>query len=241
MAAQFQAFDASPHVRLVGSFQELLEAPFTGDVNALCWPRTLPGDFQEIVDRLQAAPGIIRPGISTIEDEDLDALTLSPAGRQARDILLADQKLLRRHGLDPILDCVTGHPRGDGAPIPTDVYSFHVDSAPVEADTWLCTYVGASSEGVANASAVRRIDVAETRAELLSVYGGADAEGFAGWLGDHFFDLHYVPLPGASTYAFGIGNLWRIAIAHPHAPVPPCIHRAPLSLPGAPARLLLIS
>ena len=184
--------------------------------------------------------------MTTIEDDDLRALTLSPAGSAARDVLLADQALLRHHGLAPILDCITGYPRDDesdaavGA-IPTDVYSFHVDSAPVPADTYLCTYIGSPSERLTNEMAIRRVEVAETRAQLLQLYGGPDDAGFAAYLREQCFDLHYAPLPGAQPASFGLGNIWRIAIAYPGSPVLPCIHRAPLTLPGAPARLLLIS
>jgi hypothetical protein len=227
----------SPQVRVVTRFAELVATPFAGDVNALCWPRQLPGDFQEVIDKLQPDAGM-----TAIADDDLRGLKLSQAGSLGRDVLLADQALLRAHGLEPSLDCITGYPRDDAAgPIPTDVYSFHVDSAPVDADTWLCTYIGASSEGLANAAAIRRIDSAETRAELLQRYGGPDDAAFAAYLSAHHYDRHYAALPGAQPYAFGLGNLWRIAIATPDSPVLPCIHRAPLTLPGAPARLLLIS
>ena len=34
------------NVRLVASFDELLSTPFTAEVNALCWTRTLDGDFE---------------------------------------------------------------------------------------------------------------------------------------------------------------------------------------------------
>jgi hypothetical protein len=224
-------------IRIVQSFDELISTRFGGDVNALCWTRQLPGDFQEIIDQLQT-----EEGMTTIDDDDLRALRLSPAGSTARAALLADQALLRRHGLAPTLDCITGYPR-DAAegPVPTDVYSFHVDSAPVQTDTYLCTYIGPCSEGLANETAIRRVDVAETRAQLLDMYGGQNDEAFAVYLREHSFDLHYRPLPGAQPYSFGLGNLWRIAIDYPGSPVLPCIHRAPLTLPGAPARLLLIS
>jgi hypothetical protein len=227
----------SHRARCVDSFEALISARFAGDVNALCWPRQLAGDFQEIIDALQAGEGM-----TTIEDDDLRALSLSAAGAVARDILLADQALLRGAGLAPILDCITGYPRDHAAgPIPTDVYSFHVDSATVPADTYLCTYIGAASEALDNDLAVRRVDVPETRTALLKAYGGADDEGFAEYLSENCFDLHYAPRVGAQPYAFGIGNLWRVAIAHPGSPVLPCIHRAPLTPPGAKARLLLIS
>ena len=228
---------SSRRIRTVDSLEELIATPFAGDVNALCWPRQLPGDFKEI---LRLIPD--EDGVATIEDEDLRALTLSPAGAQARDVLLADQAMLRDHGLSPSLDRIAGYPSDPATgPIPTDVYSFHVDSAPVEADTYLCTYIGSSSEGLPNEMAIRRVDDAETRARLLEIYGGPDDEAFAAHLSEQCFDLHYWPRPNAQPYAFGLGNLWRIATAYPGSPVLPCIHRAPRTLPGAPARLLLIS
>jgi hypothetical protein len=224
-------------VRRVASFDELVATPFADGINALCWPRQLAGDFHDIIARLQ--PGA---GITTIDPDDLAALSLSADGAVARDILRADQALLEAHGLAPTLDCINGYERDTASgPIPTDVYSFHVDSAPVPADTYLCTYAGASSEGLVNEQAIRRIDDPAIRAALLSDYGGADDAEFAAYLRDNHYHLHYQPQPGATTYSFGQGNLWRIAIATPSSPVPPCIHRAPLTPPGAPPRLLLIS
>ena len=228
---------ASHRIRVVNCFDDLVSTRFVGDINALCWPRQLAGDFQAIIDQLQADDGI-----TSIEDDDLRALTLSPSGSVARNVLLADQALLRGQGIAPTLDCINGYARDDApGPIPTDVYSFHVDSAPVQADTYLCTYIGSSSEGLPNEMATRRVDVAETRAELLKTYGRADDAGFAAYLREQCYDLHYWPRPGAKPYTFGLGNLWRIAIAYPDCPVLPCIHRAPLTPPGASARLLLIS
>ena len=80
-----------------------------------------------------------------------------------------------------------------------------------------------------------------TRAELLRLYGGEGDAGFREFLAENFYDLHYATLPGAQPFSFGLGNLWRIAIEYLGCPVPPCIHRAPLTLPGMPVRLLLIS
>ena len=76
---------------------------------------------------------------------------------------------------------------------------------------------------------------------MLRRYGGEDDAGFREFLADWFYDLHYMPLPSAQPYSFGTGNFWRIATEHPGSPVPPCIHRAPLTLPGMATRLLLIS
>ena len=105
---------------------------------------------------------------------------------------------------------------------------------------YLCTYFGAASEGLNNEEAIRRVDVPETRAELLSLYGGGDDECFHEGLEDHYYDLHYAPLPHAKPYSFGVGNLWRVATLHDDCAVPPCIHRAPDPVPGQ-KRLLLIS
>ncbi len=224
-------------VKYVGSFDELVSTPFGEGVNALCWKRTLLGNFGEVVGKLNFGKGI-----TTIDEERLKALELSDAGKVARDILLQDQEALRSRDLAPVLDCINGylHDSEDG-PMRTDVQSWHVDSATVEADTYLCTYHGASSEGLRNEDAVRRVDISETRAELLKLYGGDDDEGFLEHLNDNFFDLHYAALPHAQSFSFGVGNLWRVAILYPGCPVLPCVHRAPATLPGEPARLLLIS
>ena len=224
-------------IKVVGSFDELVSTPFADGVNALCWPRTLTGNFDEIVARL----GVIKE-ITSLDDDDLRALTLSDAGRAARDILIEDQRLLRDHGLEPKLDCIPAYPRDDESGlVPTDVYSFHADSANVMADTFLCSYTVASSEGLRNEDALRCPDIPETRAALLRQYGGADDDGFKVFLNEHFFDLHYIAVPGARPFSFGLGNMWRIATEWPGSPVPPCVHRAPATLPGQPPRLLLIS
>ena len=228
-------------IKKVRSFEELLSTPFEGNVNALCWKRTLLGDFGEVVAKLG-----VGSGITTIEEDRLKELSLSNEGNIARDTLLADQELLRTRELSPILDCVNGyhHDMEAGSvqnPFPTHVQSFHSDSATVAADTYLCTYYGLSSEGVFNEEAIRRVDIPETRALLLEQYGGPDDDGFLEYLNDHYYDLHYGPLPEARPYSFGVGNLWRIAIEYPGCAVPPCIHRAPATLPGQNPRLLLIS
>jgi hypothetical protein len=75
---------------------------------------------------------------------------------------------------------------------------------------------------------------------LLKAYGGADDDGFADFLHEHCYDLHYAPRAGAQPYTFGLGHVWRIALDWPGNPVPPCVHRAPAQRPGD-TRLLLIS
>ena len=230
----------SPCIQQVHSFQELLTTQFTNGVNALCWPRSLPGDFSEIIKHISHPDATGADGIAILDESWLAGLDVSAAGRIAIGILLEDQRLLREEGLSPILNCIHRYTRDDPAnPVPTDVHSFHVDSATVEADTWLCTYHGAASEGLCNEQALRRVDIPETRAALLKAFGGADGDVFREYLAENCYDLHYVPIPGAVPFSFGLGNLWRIATEYPGSPVPPCIHRAPA--PSAIPRLLLIS
>ena len=226
-----------PRLRRVKDFRALVETPLADGVNALCWERTLTGDFGEVVAELGSGEGI-----TALDEARLLALPVSAAGRAASEVLLADLRLLRAHGLAPELNCIHGYPRDEEpGPVATDVYSFHADSAPVPADTWLCTYHGPASEGLRNEDALRRVDIPATRAELLRLYGGEDDEAFREFLHDHCYDLHYHPGPAAQPFSFGVGHLWRIALEYPGCPVPPCIHRAPPTAPGQPPRLLLIS
>jgi hypothetical protein len=229
-------------IRVVKTFDELLATPMTDGVNALCWPRTLPGDFSEVVTALCDSAEGIGDGITPLDETRLRALPVSAAGRTAIDVMLEDLRLLRDHGRAPELNCIRAYPREDEPTVvPIDVYSYHADSAPVEADTWLCTYHGASSEGLRNDETRRRVDVPETRAELLKLFGGEDGPEFREFLNENCYDLHYAPAPHAMPFSFGRGNLWRIATDWPGSPVPPCVHRAPENLPGQPPRLLLIS
>lgn len=226
-----------PRIRVVSSFEELVSTPFADGVNAMCWVRQLPGDFGEIVEKLA-----VGKGITSIDDARLLALDLSAEGRVARDILLQDQERLRSRELQPSLDCINEYLNEiEPELLRTDVQSWHVDSATVEADTYLCTYHGADSEGLRNEEAMRRVDVPAARAELRQLYGATDDDGFREFLHEHYLDLHYTPLSHALPFSFGRGNLWRIATEHPGCAVPPCIHRAPATLPGQPPRLLLIS
>lgn len=226
-----------PRVKRVHSFQELITTPFADGVNALCWERELAGDFGEVVEQSGAVEEI-----AVLDETLLRSLSLSKAGQLAVDQLLDDYRLLKDNNLDPVLNCIREYPRDENpGPVPTDVFSFHADSATVEADTYLCTYHGSASEGLRNDEARRRIDVPETRAELLKLFGGNDDDTFREYLKENCYNLHYAAVASAQPFSFGVGNLWRIATEYPGCPVPPCVHRAPTTLPGAPPRLLLIS
>ncbi|RYD17694.1 MAG: hypothetical protein EOP88_25250, partial [Verrucomicrobiaceae bacterium] len=217
--------------------QELISTPFADGVNALCWPRTLEGNFAEVIAALGPGEGIV-----PLDEELLHSLDLSPAGRRAVETMLQDQRLLMENGLEPELNIIHHYPRDESdGPILTDVQSFHVDSATNETDTWLCTYHGAPSEALPNEETILKANIPEIRAALLKLHGGLDDESFREFLAENCYDLHYAPLPQAQPYSFGIGNLWRIATDWPGSPVPPCVHRAPETRQGDPARLLLIS
>lgn len=229
---------ATSRIRIVGSFDDLVNASFGPEVNAICWERQLPGDFDEIAALLQDEEDIV-----SLDEEAIENLRprLSAQGCIAADILLADRQLLQERGLLPSLECVPRYPRDDDNAVSTDVYSFHADRAPVQADTYLCSYNESSSEGLDNASAQRRIDNPVTRQKLQDLFTKEGGDSFDEFLREHCYDLHYAPLPNAVRYSFGIGNMWRIAVEYPGCPVAPCIHRAPDTVDGRPPRLLLIS
>lgn len=221
------------HIQYVTSFQELVATPFSGAVNAICWKRELAGDFSEIVQKIAPSGNIIE-----VEPEELHKLQLSAQGQLARNILLKDLELLKALGASPVLNVISHYDRDDTFPLfPADVYSFHVDRSPIPADTFLCTYYGASSEILPNEQGVQKILVPDIRNQLRQLYDGAD-EGFEAFLTERFFDLHYQAMPGAQTISLGLGHMWRLAVDHPESEVPPCLHRAPEE--NGQLRLLLI-
>lgn len=223
-------------IQAVPSFAALVATPFARGVNALCWPRALEGDFGEIVSALGDGEDV-----EPLDPDRLRTLSLSRSGRSARDAVLDDLERLHALDLDPELDLIHAYPRDHrGRAVSTDVYSFHVDSAPIETSTWFCTYYGPPTEGLRSADAQRRIDVSCTRAALLAEYGGNDDEGFGDFLREHAYDRHYVPSPGARPHAFAIHALWRIAVEWPGSAVPACVHRAPTTRADE-KRLLLIA
>src|SRR4051812_40989842 len=84
-------------VRFVHSFEELAETPFADGINALCWQRTLPGDFAEVVARLGRSEGVL-----TLDSAVLHALPLSAAGQLAVAGMLADVDRLGARDLAPV-------------------------------------------------------------------------------------------------------------------------------------------
>lgn len=230
-------------IKVVHSFAQLAATPLQDGINAICWHRQLAGDFNEVAAALHSS-SLIVGNLDSIEPEQLTRLRprLSEAGKIALNIVMQDLQLLREHDLEPNLDCRHCYAQDDPkALLATDVYSFHVDSAPIAAETWLCAYTEAASEGLRNDQAQRRVDIPATRAALLQQYGAQDDAGFLDFLQQNCFDLHYAPIAQAQPFSFGLGNLWRIAIAYPGCPVPPCIHRAPETRPERGPRLLLMS
>ncbi|RAJ19969.1 hypothetical protein [Pedobacter cryoconitis] len=221
-------------IHCVTNFQDLVSMPFNGEMNAICWPRELTGDFSEIVKKVE-----LSENITTIEEEELRELQLSEQGQLAREILLNDLKVLEAHGASPILNVINYYDRDDTYPFfPTDVYSFHVDRSPIPTDTFLCTYHGESSEILPNSQGTKKILIPEIRIELEKIYDGAE-EDFESFLRENFFDLHYQAKPDARPISLGLGHLWRLAVDHPEIQVPPCLHRAPKEKSGQ-NRLLLI-
>jgi len=225
---------AENQIRCVTNFQDLVSTSFHGEVNAICWARTLTGDFSEIVKKLP-----LNDNLTIIEQEDLHQLQLSEHGQLAREILFNDWRLLKAHGASPVLNLIKCYDRDDSYPFfPTDVYSFHIDRSPIPTDTFLCTYYGDCSEILPNSQGTKKVLIPEIRAELRKLYNGAD-DGFETFLSEHFFDLHYQAKPNARPIRMGAGQLWRLAVDHPESGVPPCIHRAPKEESGR-NRLLLI-
>lgn len=221
-------------IQLVSNFQDLISTPFQGKINAICWNRNLVGDFSEIIDKIE-----IEDNITEIDEDALLSLELSEQGQLAREIILTDLKLLKEQGASPVLNVIEYYERDDYFPFfPTDVYSFHVDRAPIPTSTFLCTYHGASSDILPNSQGIQKILIPEIRAELKKIYGG-DENGFDDFLTENFFDLHYQANKDAKPINLGIGHIWRLSVDHPESPVPPCLHRAPKENKGE-KRLLLI-
>ncbi|MDN3692132.1 DUF1826 domain-containing protein [Chryseobacterium tructae] len=227
-------FSDNHQIGMVSTFSELVNTPFQGDINAICWHRNVEGDFKEIVSKLK-----LQENITEVSAEDLLALALSEKGSVAREIILNDLQLLTDFGASPSLNLLKNYERDEEFDfISTDVYSYHVDRSPIGTDTFLCTYYGAASDILPNHQAVQKIDVPEIREKLKELYDGPEDE-FETFLKDCFFDLHYQAKTDSKPTNLGIGHLWRLAVDHPTQQVLPCVHRAPVENEGE-YRLLLI-
>ncbi|KAF2326599.1 DUF1826 domain-containing protein [Flavobacterium ginsenosidimutans] len=227
-------FSANNQIGVVSTFFELVNTNFQGETNALCWHRSLDGDFKEIVEKLS-----LKENITEVSSKDLIALQLSEKGNIAREIILNDLQLLTDFGASPSLNLLKCYERDDEFDfISTDVYSFHVDRSPIATDTFLCTYHGAASDIVSNSQAEQKILIPEIRAKLNELHDGAEEE-FENFLKENYFDLHYQLHADAEPVNLGLGHLWRLAVDHPKQEVLPCIHRAPVENEGE-YRLLLI-
>jgi hypothetical protein len=227
-------FSDSSQIGMVSTFSELVNTDFKGEINALCWYRTLDGDFNEIVGQL-----CVKENITEVYPEDLIALQLSEKGNLAREIILNDLQLLADFGASPSLNLLKCYERDDEFDfISTDVYSFHVDRSPIATDTFLCTYHGAASDIISNSEAEQKILIPEIRAKLKELHNGP-AEEFENFLKENYFDLHYQVQTDVEPINLGLVHLWRLAVDHPKQQVLPCIHRAPIENEGE-YRLLLI-
>lgn len=223
---------AAHQIHRVTNFQDLVNTPFQGEKNAICWSRELVGDFSEIVKKIET-----NENITVFGEEELLELELTEQGKLAREILLNDWKLLADYGADPLLNVIKYYERDEADSFfPTDVYSFHVDRSPIPSATFLCTYYGEPSEILPNAQAIQKIHVPEIRDELKKQFDGPEAD-FETYLSENFYDLHYQSKSDSLPISLGIGHLWRLAIDHPESQVLPCVHRAPKEKTS---RLLLI-
>lgn len=221
-------------IKTFSTFDELVNNRFQGNTNAFCWQRNLDGDFCEIVNQLS-----LEDDITEISADNLLELQLTESGNRAREIILNDIQLLENFGAAPSLNLLKSYERDDEFNfIARDVYSFHVDRSPIAADTFLCTYFGASSDILPNNQAIQKIKIPEILEELKAMHDG-HTEPFETFVEENFFDLHYDAKPGATPINLGNGNLWRLAVDHPFQEVLACIHRAPQEKNGE-YRLLLI-
>lgn len=227
-------FSNKSNISTVSTFSELVTTHFQGETNAICWERNLTGDFKEISSKLT-----LKDNITIIEIKELNAIELSENGELARNIILKDLQSLTEIGASPVLNLIKNYERDHEFDfISTDVYSFHVDRSPIETDTYLCTYHGASSDIIANDEAIQKILIPEIREELRKLHQGTESE-FEDFLQEYYFDLHYEAKINAVITNLGKGHLWKLAVNHPNQKNLPCIHRAPKENDGE-LRLLLI-
>ncbi|RFC53476.1 hypothetical protein DXU93_13340 [Brumimicrobium aurantiacum] len=221
-------------IQYVKNFEDFFKTPFKGKINAIGWQRTLEGDFQEIIDKVDSSESIVELKLSVLKN-----LKLSKKGDLARKHLISDFIFLENNGADPIINVIKEYDRDDVFPFfPTDVYSFHVDRSPIPGATILCTYYGAASEIVANEDVQQKINIPKYREALKELHTDEN-QAFEIFLEENFFDLHYEMKKNVQPKKLQVGELWKLAIDHPNSPTLPSIHRAPKENKGQP-RLLLI-
>lgn len=220
-------------IRYVENFNDLVSTALYGHMNAICWQRELKGNFEELVNKIELNENLVQ-----LDIEHILKLQLSEQGELARQIVVEDFNLLKAHGAAPVLNIIKYYERDEHTFFPTDVYSFHVDRAPIPSSTFLCTYYGEPSEILPNAQAEQKIGIPEIRNELKKQFKGKE-DHFDLYLSEHFYDLHYQAKANANIMSLGTGHLWRLAVDCYEWNVLPCIHRAPLEKNGQ-SRLLLI-
>ena len=165
-------FSDSDQISVGSSFATLVNSTFHGNMNAICWHRKLLGDFKEIVSKLD-----LIENITEISIEDLSALQLSEQGHIARETILNDIQLLSDFGASPSLNLLKNYERDDEFDfISTDVYSFHVDRAPIETNTFLCTYYGPASDILPNNQVDQKTRIPSIREKLKEIYEGTEDE-----------------------------------------------------------------
>lgn len=216
------------------SFESLITVEFKGEQNAACWQRKPEGDFEEIALKLK-----LTEDVTEIELKQLYTLQLTEAGCLARTIILNDYELLKKHGASPTLNLIRNYPTDINAgPFPTDVYSFHVDEAPIITSTFLCTYFGETSEILPNNKAIQKTQIPELVQAIKKDYHGPEEE-FEIYLRENYYHLHYSAKPDAKIIKMQKGELWRLAVQSPNNHALGCIHRAPEEKPNE-LRLMLI-
>jgi len=237
---------ARPFVE-VADVAALLACPLRGRVQAAVCRRELSGDFAALALALAPPAGMCELDLASLTATIATmSSTFTARMMVAADAILADLLTLEDAGGAPSLSCVrTSRHDERGLPIAVDVMSFHVDRAPHEVDTYLCTYAGACSEGLEHRDAERFVDDPAVRAALRAALTAdgqrIDDDAFNEALADESLDLHYRAKPGAQPWSFGVGALWKLSTLWPGCRVPPTIHRAPPTTLADPPRLLLIA